>query len=154
MKKIQRLNVAYDPLHVSFGLVVKSGSLLQVHSAETNEYVPDRSITPLVLSPKFYVNDVTGVTPSGDLLSSLVDVRWYEGSEVSGNMIVSGSNGYTIQGKELLIAKNVPYLTPLTIIFTANYFDVRTGKTVRVHDQKTLSTTSLVEYPVDRKSVV
>ncbi len=148
MKKTARLNVEYDPLHSAFSLVVESGSVLQVHSAETDEYIPDRSITPLVLTPYFNVVDVTGLTPSGRAESKLVDMRWYEGSEDDSNLIISGMNGYTINGYKLTIAKNINYLSPITIIFTAKYFDVRSGKTLRLSDKKTLSTTSLTEKPV------
>lgn len=148
MKKTSRLNVAYDPIHSAFSLIVESGSLLQVHSAETDTYIPDRTITPVVLTPYFNVVDVTGITPTGRAESKLVDIRWYVGSEDDENMIISGVNGFTINGYKLSIAKNISYLSPLTIVFTANYFDIRTGHTIRLHEQKTLSTTSLTEKPV------
>ena len=148
MKKTSRLNVSYDPIHSAFSLIVESGSLLQVHSAETDTYIPDRTLTPVILTPYFNVVDVTGITPTGRAESKLVDIRWYVGSESEYNMIIPGFDGFTINGYKLSIERNISYQSPLTIIFTANYFDIRTGHTIRLHDQKTLSTTSLTEKPV------
>ena len=74
MKKTKRLNVIYTPLNVSVALVVQGGSLTQTHCAETDEYIPDRSITPLVLVPKVYVQDPDGVIPSG--IGALTGVAW------------------------------------------------------------------------------
>jgi hypothetical protein len=149
MKKIKKIKIQYDPLHEAFSLVVKGGSLLQVHAAETDVYIPDRQITPLVIEPSFYIHDDSGTIESGRYESSLIDVRWYERSEAPGNLITSGQNGYVIEsGGALVVSKNVSYLSPLTLIFTANYYDLRTGNSLRIHESKTLSTTSLTEMPV------
>jgi len=149
MKKVKKLNIQYDPLHEAFSLVVKGGSLLQVHSAETDTYLPDRQITPLVIEPAFYIQDNNSVIESGHHESSLVDIRWYENSEAPANLIISGKNGYeTGANGALIVSKNVPYMSPLTLIFTANYLDPRTSNVIRVHETKTLSTTSLLEMPV------
>jgi len=149
MKKIKKLNIQYDPLHEAFSLVVKGGSLLQVHSAETDTYIPDRQITPLVIEPAFYIQDNNGVIESGHHESSLADIRWYENSEAPGNLIISGQNGYEIGANgALIVSRNVPYKSPLTLIFTANYLDPRTSNVLRIHESKMLSTTSLLEMPV------
>lgn len=148
MKKTARLGVSYDPIHSAFSLVVESGSILQVHSAETNTYIPDRTITPLVITPYFNAVDITGITPTGRVESQLVNIKWYKGSENPLNQIVSGQDGFVIQGYKLQVQKNVSYLSPLTIVFTASYYDPRTGNVIRLHDTKTLSTTSLTEKPV------
>lgn len=149
MKKIKRINIQYDPLHEAFSLVVKAGSLLQVHSAETDTYIPDRQITPLVIEPSFCLYDESGTIENGHHEASLLDIRWYENSETPANLIVPGQNGYLVEsGGALVISKNVSYLSPLTLIFTANYYDPRTGNVLRIHESKTLSTTSLAEMPV------
>jgi hypothetical protein len=148
MKKIRQLNINYTPLNEAFSLVVESGSLLQVHSADTDEYFPDRQITPLVIVPHFEVHDATGIIPTGDKTGDLSDVRWYENTEIPANMISSGTN-YTAGGNgKLTVKKNVAYLSPVILLFTANYYDIRTGNVLRIHESVTLSTTSLLEYPV------
>jgi hypothetical protein len=149
MKKIKRINTQYYPLNEAFSLVVKAGSLLQVHAAETDTYIPDRQITPMVIEPSFYLHDDNGVIKSGHYEDSLVDIRWYENSETPANLIISGQNGYVVAAVGALeVSKNVKYLTPLVLIFTANYYDPRTGNVLRVHESVTLSTTSLTEMPL------
>jgi hypothetical protein len=148
MKKIKQININYVPLNEAFSLTVESGSLLQVHSADKNEYFPDRQITPLVIVPRFEIHDASGVIGTGDKTGDLTDVRWYENTELAANMITSGTN-YTIgTGGKLTVKKNVAYLSPVILLFTANYYDIRTGNVLRIHESVTLSTTSLFEYPI------
>jgi hypothetical protein len=148
MKKIKQLNINYVPLNEAFSLTVESGSLLQVHSADTGEFFPDRQITPLVIVPRFEIHDESGVIAVGDKTGDLTDVRWYENKELSANMITTGTNYVTGTNGKLTVKKNVAYLSSVILIFTANYYDIRTGNVLRVHESVTLSTTSLLEYPV------
>jgi hypothetical protein len=148
MKKIKQLNINYTPLNEAFSLTVESGSLLQVHSADTDEYFPDRQITPLVIVPQFQIHDASGTIQSGDKTGDLSDVRWYENKELPANMITSGANYVIGTGGKLTVKKNVAYLSPVILLFTANYYDIRTGNVIRLHESVTLSTTSLLEYPV------
>jgi hypothetical protein len=149
MKKIKRLNIEYAPLQEAFSLVVRAGSLLQVHSAETDTYFPDRQITPLVVEPSLYVHDDNGMIISGNKESHLTDVRWYENKEDAGNLIVSGQGGYQLGADgSLIVSKNVKFLSPVVLIFTANFYDYRTGNSLRLHESVSLSTTSLLELPV------
>jgi hypothetical protein len=148
MKKIKQLNINYPPLDEAFSLTVESGSLLQVHSADTGEYFPDRKITPLVIVPRLEIYDASGIIPTGDKTGDLSDVRWYENSEAPANMITSGTNYEIGVNGKLTVKKNVEYLSPVILIFTANFYDGRTGNVLRLHESVTLSTTSLLEYPV------
>jgi hypothetical protein len=148
MRKIKQLNINYAPLNEAFSLTVESGSLLQVHSADTNEFFPDRQITPLVIMPHFEIHDVSGVIGTGDKTGDLSDIRWYENKEAAPNMISSGTNYEIGAGGKLTVKKNVAYLSPVILLFTANYYDIRTGNVIRIHESVTLSTTSLLEYPV------
>jgi hypothetical protein len=148
MKKIKQLNINYTPLNEAISLVVAAGSLLQVHSADTDEYFPDRQITPLVIIPHFEIHDEAGIIPSGDKSVDLVDIKWYENSETPANMIIAGANYAISPTGTLTVKKNVAYLSPVILLFTANYYDIRTGNVLRAHQSITLSTTSLLEYPV------
>lgn len=149
MGKTNRLFIQYTPLDTSFSLVAQGGSLRQVHSAEKDEYLPNREITPLRIAPIFHVVDADGVILSGDKANELVDVRWYEGTEAIGNLIASGSDGYVINADaSITVGKNAPYLSPLVLIFTAKYLDVRTNNVLRIHESVTLTTNSLTETPI------
>lgn len=157
--KTKRLSILHTPLNVSMSLLCEGGSTSQAHCAETGAYVPDRTLTPLVLTPSVYIQDPDGILESGEatltgvawyeipeeLVSEVTDESYYTG-ELSQYLIVSGSNGYTVSsGGTLTVAKNIPYLSPVVLVFTANIADTRSGKVIRVHATATLSTTSVVE---------
>ena len=157
MKKTKRLNVIYTPLNVSVALVVQGGSLTQTHCAETDEYIPDRSITPLVLVPKVYVQDPDGVIPSG--IGALTGVAWYAlpenvaasvpngsyiGNELSQYLITGATQGYNILADgSLQVETNIQYPTRTVLVFTGNIPDARSGRAIKVQDSVLLSTTSI-----------
>lgn len=158
MKKIKRLNVIHTPLNVSVSLTQSGGALTQTHCAETGEYVPDRSLTPLVISPAVRTQDPEGVMADGD--AQLVGVAWYAlpvdvaaavpdgsyiGKELSKYRITSATDGYSVDAKSgaLTVSRNVPYLSPVVLVFTAGIPDTRSGSIVRVQDSVTLSTSSV-----------
>lgn len=157
MKKIKRLNVIYTPLNVTVALIQEGGSLTQTHCAETGEYIPDRSITPLVITPEVKVQDPDGIIPDGR--ATLTGVAWYAlpeniaqavpagtyiGNELSQYLITDASDGYSVDRDGALhVEANIPYLSPVVIVFTGNIPDVRSGKLVKVQDSVLLSTTSI-----------
>lgn len=157
MKKIKRLNVIYTPLNVSVSLLVKGGSLTQTHCAETDEFIPDRGITPLVLSPEVVVQDPDGILPGG--VASLTGVCWYAlpediassvpggsyiGAELSQYLISAATNGYSIEADgSLRVESNIRYPSRVVLVFTANIPDNRSGKLIKVQDSVLLSTTSI-----------
>lgn len=157
--KTKRLSILHTPLNVSLSLLCEGGSTTQSYCAETLEYVPDRTLTPLVLTPWVYIQDPDGVLDSG--AASLTGVAWYEipeelttevtdesyyADELSDYLIISGSDGYTVGSDgSLTVAKNIPYLSPIVLVFTAKVLDSRSGKILRVHATATLSTTSVSE---------
>lgn len=147
--RARRLNIKHTPLQQAFSLVVRGGSLLQVHAAEIDEFIPDREITPLVIAPVLYLTNADNPDLSGNVEQSLTDVRWYEHSETPANLIVSGQNGYERGANgTLIVGKNVEYMSPLMLIVTANYHDSRTNSIIRVSESVTLSTTSHSSHPV------
>lgn len=157
MKKTKRIGIIYDPLNVTCSIVVRGGSLSQVHCAETAEYVPDRTITPLVLAPQVYINDPSGVLPSGYV--SLNNVNWYAlpqdvaaaisddsylETELSAYLVTQGTTGYTVGANgQLIVTANIPYLSPKVLIFTGDYYDARQRSAIRLHTQITMATTSI-----------
>ena len=159
MKKTKRIGIIYDPLNLSTTMVIRGGSLTQTHSAETGEYIPDRSLTPLVIRPEVYVNDPNGVIESGKV--GLTGIMWYEipqdmldqikdesyiTGELSRFLITGQTSGYSVaQDGTLTVTKNIAYLEPKVLVFTASYPDARSGKVLRIQATATLSTVSLTE---------
>lgn len=157
MKKIKRLNVVYTPLNVSVSLLVKGGSLTQTHCAETDEFIPDRGITPLVLTPEVIVQDPDGIIPGG--VAALTGVCWYAlpediaasvpngsyiGAELSQYLISAATDGYSIDADgSLRVEANIRYPSRVVLVFTANIPDNRSGKLIKVQDSVLLSTTSI-----------
>lgn len=158
MKKIKRLNVIHAPLNMSVSLTLSGGAATQTHCAETGEYVPDRSLTPLVITPAVKVQDPEGAIADGD--AQLVGAAWYAipadvaaavpdgsyiGKELSKYMITSATDGYSVDAKSgaLTVSRNTPYLSPVVLVFTAGVSDTRSGRVVRVQDSVILSTSSV-----------
>lgn len=170
MKKIKRLNVIHTPLNVSASLVQSGGAVTQTHCAETGEYVPDRSLTPLVITPAVSAQDPEGIMTEGN--ARLVASAWYAlpediaaavpdgsyiGKELSKYMITAATEGYSVDGTSgaLTVSKNVPYLSPVVLVFTAGITDTRSGRIVRVQDSITLSTSSVAvaaSFTIDKPS--
>ncbi len=159
MRKTKRIGIVYNPLNISTMMVVRGGSLTQTHCAETGEYVPDRSLTPLVIRPAVYVSDPDGIIGDGEV--SLTGILWYEipqdmlgqitdGAYVTGELsrylITAATEGYSVaEDGTLTVTKNIAYLDPKVLVFTAAYPDARSGKVLRIQATATLSTLSLAE---------
>lgn len=157
MKKTKRLNVIYRPLNVSLSLLLRGGSLTQTHCAETSEFIPDRELTPLVIRPQMYVHDSDGLVESGHV--QLSEMLWYAlpeniaasvtdesylKAELSQYLITAATAGYAVgQNGELTVSANIPYRTPVVLVFAGSYWDGRSGKVLRVHASATLNTTSV-----------
>lgn len=158
MKKIKRIGVVYDPLDIGISLQIVGGSLTQRHNADKLEYMPDRSITPLVLTPRVYVSDPNGMIPSG--YQQCVNAKWYAMPQDIANAIANNGylenelNAYIIGASgsdyvlgadgSLTVYKNVQYQAPQVLVFTAEIYDVRSGNAVKVMATATLVTTSTV----------
>lgn len=161
MKKTKRIGVIYAPLNISTALIEKGGSLTQTHSAENSEFVPDRELTPLVLVPEVYLNDPDGIIPNGKIVLS--NVMWYAlpqdfvsnvgslsylNKEISQFLITPATQGYSVaEDGTLTVSKNIDYLSPVVLVFTANYADGRSGKILRLQATATLSSTSVAIAP-------
>lgn len=159
MRKTKRIGIVYNPLNISTMMLVRGGSLTQTHCAETGEYVPDRSLTPLVIRPAVYVSDPDGIIGNGEV--PLTGILWYEipqdmlgqitdGAYVTGELsrflITAATEGYSVASDgTLTVTKNIAYLDPKVLVFTASYPDARSGKVLRIQATATLSTLSLAE---------
>ncbi|MCC8154796.1 MAG: hypothetical protein LIP01_11720 [Tannerellaceae bacterium] len=140
------LYAQYDPLNVSKSMEFEGGGTKQVYYADSKTYMPNRELTPLTLQPVIIISDPDGIIPTGDKAGSLSAVRWFVGSTDSGNQITSLNTDY-ILGKNgsLIVNKNVPHESPVTLIFEGEFYDSRRMSSISIDMTVLLSTTSNAE---------
>ena len=142
---------------MTVALIQNGGGPTQTHCAETGEFIPDRSLTPLVITPVVRVQDPDGVIADG--VASLTGVSWYVlpediaqavpagtyiGNELSQYLVTEATEGYSVdRDGSLRVEANIPYLQPVVLVFTGNVPDIRSGKLVKVQDSLLLSTSSV-----------
>ena len=81
------VNIQVDPLSFVADITILSGNNVQVYNRDIQEYVPDRSLVPMIILPYVAVSDPEGVM-NGE--QALTGVEWYEG-----NPKADGSNRIT-----------------------------------------------------------
>lgn len=130
----KRLDVNYTPLQCS-GDIETVGSVpdRQIYSADTKEYIPDYTLTPLVLFPRCNATDPDQYTKSGVVNASLTNMKWYEILGTKRTLIESGNTNYEITNEgdakgQILIRCNSMVTTPLAFEFYAEYADPRTNQ--------------------------
>lgn len=130
----KRMDVNYTPLKTSGGIeVIGSVPERQTYSANTNEYTPDYSLTPLVLFPRCNATDPDSYIKSGSVNASLTNMKWYEVIGTQRTLIGSDNVGYEIttegdQKGQIKVKRNSSVATPLSLEFYAEYVDTRTNQ--------------------------
>lgn len=127
------IGIFFKPLQCSCSIeVVGSVPARQIYQADKREYTPDYTIAPLVLLPRCNaVNlDTEEVIPG--INASLTNLKWYESIGGSDTLIDSSFSEYSISpsGAEkgmISVRKNVTPGRPVTLRFSADYVDRRTG---------------------------
>lgn len=128
------MDVNYTPLKTSGGIeVIGSVPERQTYSANTNEYTPDYSLTPLVLFPRCNATDPDSYIKSGSVNASLTNMKWYEIIGTQRTLIGSDNVGYEIttegdQKGQIKVKRNSSVATPLSLEFYAEYADTRTNQ--------------------------
>ena len=141
------INTELVPLDESFYLDV-DGQMEQWYYDNTEQYAPNRKVTPLLLVPvisAFDKDTSTSYTPAFNTTQWFAN-EWnetqgkYVETEIT-NQVDSGSADYVIQGNNLLVKKNVSYSHAVTIRCVATYIDTRdSGVTYTVEDSINLTT--------------
>lgn len=141
------INTELVPLDESFYLDV-DGQMEQWYYDNTEQYAPNRKVTPLLLVPvisTFDKDTSTSYTPAFNTTQWFAN-EWdesqgkYVETEIT-NQVDSGSADYVIQGNGLLVKKNVSYSHAVTIRCVATYIDPRdSGVTYTVEDSVNLTT--------------
>lgn len=138
------LDVLLPPFTESFQIVA-SDSITQWHYDQDGSYLPDRAITPLILTPTLSVFDPETkltYTPSFYL------VRWYLLNSSTGNYdteITNTTDGdvdyVVLSSGALKVKKNVTESSPVNLLCIVQYIDPRNaGKTYKCTATKQLTT--------------
>lgn len=152
-----RIRRNFQPLNITVGMRVLSSDTLspltQTYDSINDEYLPDRSLVPLVLLPQISMvandgsmNDDNGnAVPytNADLITDGGMMNWYVGDKTIGEVFdvseysietrgtYDASLGVNTRGM-LTITKNIPEGQSLSIYFEGYVLDRRTGQKTRV----------------------
>ena len=130
--KKKRGHIVHAALDFAFQMVEQGGSLLQKYDATTSSYIPDRGLTPVVLSPMLDIVDPDGSIPAGDYTTQLVNVKWIltlwrQGSVETLPVSSGASKNWTADSvaKALTLYRNINPGELLYVSFSADYVDKR-----------------------------
>ena len=114
------------PLDENFAIEA-NGTLEQWYYENNSQYAPDRSITPLILSPKIMVADKDSQQSWDDAHVTKSVVAWSVMESNTWVDITSSSvlSDYELSGNNLIVHKNVSYSQGVTIMCKLTYVDPR-----------------------------
>lgn len=132
--RTRRFDFNWKPLQLQLSLSVE-GSVpgKQNYNADTDEYTPDYTLTPLVIQPRVSVLDKDEVLDPGSVNSQLVNVKWYETIGGAKVLIQETDTNYEIatggsDAGRLKVKKNAEPNLPVTLTFYAEFIDSRTSQ--------------------------
>lgn len=105
----------------------------QNYDADTGEYTPDYTVTPMIIQPAISILDKDDVLAGGRINSELTNIRWYEIVNSTKTLITTDNSDYEIttggdDAGRIMVKKNVEPQIPLTLVFYAEYVDIRTNQ--------------------------
>lgn len=133
-KKSKKIRVNYSLLKTACSIeTVGSVPASQIYQADLGEYTPDYTLTPLVLFPRCTAIDPDALTAEQTVNASLTNMKWYERVDGVQTLITAGNGNYTITSEgeskgQISVNRNVDTLSPVTLEFSADYADTRTGQ--------------------------
>ena len=132
--KTRRFDFNWKPLQLQISLAVE-GSVpdQQNYNADTKEFTPDYTITPVVIQPVISILDKDAVLQAGRVNQSLTNIRWYEIINGTKTLIASDNASYEITSSggnagRIKVKKNAQPKVPITLVFYAEYTDTRNGQ--------------------------
>ena len=95
--KTRRFDFNWKPLQLQISLAVE-GSVpdQQNYNADTKEFTPDYTITPVAIQPVISILDKDAVLQAGRVNQSLTNIRWYEIINGTKTLIASDNASYEI----------------------------------------------------------
>ena len=137
--KTRRFDFNFRPLQLNITISV-DGSVpdRQNYNADTDEYTPDYTLTPLILQPQVSRLDKDEIVAPGNVNSLLANVKWYEIVGGTRALIEAANTDYEItasggQAGRIKVMKNAQPNIPITLEFYAEYVDSRTGQVSVIH---------------------
>lgn len=137
--KTRRFDFNFRPLQLNITISV-DGSVpdRQNYNADTDEYTPDYTLTPLILQPQVSRLDKDEIVAPGNVNSLLANVKWYEIVGGTRTLIEAANTDYEItasggQAGRIKVMKNAQPNIPITLEFYAEYVDSRTGQVSVIH---------------------
>ncbi len=132
--KTKRFDFNYKPLQIYICLSA-DGSVpgKQNYDADTNEYTPDYTLTPLTIQPAISRLDKDEILAAGRINQNLANVKWYEIIAGVRTLIESSNTNYEIVASggnagRIKVKKNAQPQLPITLEFYAEYTDTRTNQ--------------------------
>ena len=132
--KTRRFDFNWRPLQLQISLAVE-GSVpdQQNYNADTKEFTPDYTITPVIIQPVISILDKDEVIPAGRINHKLTNIRWYEIINGAKTLIASDNTSYEINNSgdkagRIMVIKNARPKEPITLNFYAEYTDTRNGQ--------------------------
>lgn len=149
----------FTPLSKTFSLLVEGGAVTQIYRPDTDEYIPDHSITPVVIYPRCDIIDHDRKIPNGNVNAFLAGIIWRaNGSTVASNNDFDIDMSTTETRGTLLVTKNVPPGEQMPLEFEAKYLDPRTGDLVKFAGTVMLNTNiaanEIVSAEIDHQTVI
>lgn len=146
--KTRRFDFNWKPLQLQVSFAVEGGVPdRQTYNADTREYEPDYTLTPVVIQPSVSILDKDDTLPAGSINHQLTNIRWYEIIGGTKRLIDASDTGYEIttttgEAGRIRIKKNVEPRNPLTLVFYAEYADTRNSQLIIVQGSYLLDCTS------------
>lgn len=132
--KTRRFDFNWRPLRLQLAIFV-DGSVpgSQNYNADTQEYTPDYTITPVIVQPVISILDKDDEIRAGRINHALANIRWYENINGTRTLIASDNADYEIttsggSAGRIKVKKNVEPKIPITLEFYAEYADTRNGQ--------------------------
>lgn len=146
--KTRRFDFNWKPLQLQISFST-DGSVpdKQNYNADTAEYTPDYSITPLIIQPAVSILDKDGVLASGRVNHALTNVRWKENIDGVSSIIDNSNSNYEITATggnagRIKVKKNAEPKVPVTLEFYAEYVDSRNGQILIIQGSYLISCSS------------
>lgn len=146
--KTRRFDFNWKPLQLQISFAV-DGSVpdQQNYNADTQEYTPDYTLTPLIIQPYISILDKDAVLAAGSVNHALANVRWYEVINGIKTLIAADNADYEIidsggNAGRIKVKRNAEPKVPITLVFYAEYIDSRNGQVMVIQGSYLISCNS------------
>lgn len=159
--KTRRFDFNWKPLQLQISFAAEgSVPALQNYNADTKEYTPDYTLTPVIIQPIVSILDKDAVLAAGRINHALTNLRWYEIVGGVKTLIAHENPSYEItedggNAGRIKVKKNAQPLLPITLSFYAEYLDTRNGQLLVIQGSYLLkcgSASDLIRVELDANS--